>query len=406
MLNRGGNAQPICAVEFFYFLSPSIVLPEPKPKPMSPPTPPPIPRNFLYFPPMNFNKALPALALLVLLTGASNYCQAQVKDAALIKKLSINGLCLCNTTLDSLRAAGLKDTTVEEMDTPPGCIAQDSRYVAGMGYYSSKYPGMIFQRDQTTNQISKIRLTRQFKGKLPDGTLLDLQNMRLKDLFKLYPKLKDAWGSRGCSTYWNFSNDTLSFFVKIDTNKKPQFPIDEAYYLDKPIAAADLVVSCYSFSQFVPKDFYMDKNPGDPIYFLDSIRMNRMALENFDPADFVAITVVKGKRALELVGQDGKNGVIYIETKDVAKRHYWAYFKSRSKDLAQLPIDPKNDSSFQFILNGRQITGDFDNQPMDISDKNLKSISVIGKDELAKNYGITGKNYGVIILADLPPKKQ
>jgi hypothetical protein len=142
---------------------------------------------------MNLKSTFQTLAFLILSGSVVTCCQAQVKYPTLIKKLSINGVCLCNATIDSLRSSRLKDTTVEEMDLPAGCIGQDSRYVAGKGYNSTNYPGMIFQTDQTTNQVSKIRLTRQFKGKLPDGSPVDLQNMQLKDLFKLYPNFKDGW---------------------------------------------------------------------------------------------------------------------------------------------------------------------------------------------------------------------
>ena len=92
----------------------------------------------------------------------------------------------------------------------------------------------------TAAEISKIRLTKEFKGNLPDGTPVDLKNLKLKDVFDIYPKLKDTWGSRSCSDYWSFANDTLFFYVKIDTTKKPQFPIDEDYYSDKLIEAIDL----------------------------------------------------------------------------------------------------------------------------------------------------------------------
>jgi hypothetical protein len=166
------------------------------------------------------------------------------------------------------------------------------------------------------------------------------------------------------------------------------------------------VISCYSFNHFVPKDLYFEKNPDEPIYFLDSIEMNKMALENFDPSDFVSIKVVKGKNAIKLLGEKGKNGIVYIETKAAAKQRYWAYFKSISKDLAKLTVNPANDELIQFILNGRSITTDFDNQLMEINDKNLKSIKLIGTDELIKTYGVKNKSYGVIIIADLPPVKE
>jgi hypothetical protein len=40
------------------------------------------------------------------------------------------------------------------------CYGQDSRFENGKGYYSVKFPGIIFQKDQQTDFISKITLTK------------------------------------------------------------------------------------------------------------------------------------------------------------------------------------------------------------------------------------------------------
>ncbi len=176
------------------------------------------------------------------------HSQTKLSNTSFVRKITISNYCLCRTTLDSLLKldSSLLTIEVEEMDLGKKCIAIDSRFENGKGYYSDKVQGIIFQKDQTTNAISKLRLTKDFVGNLPDGTPVDLKNLTLKDVLKFYPYLNDKWNSRGCSDYWKFSNDTLSFYVKIDTTKKPQFPIDEMFYLDKPIEAIDLGISCYS----------------------------------------------------------------------------------------------------------------------------------------------------------------
>src|ERR1700732_2827547 len=95
--------------------------------------------------------------------------KAQLHDSTLIRKLTINGVCLCQTTLSSLKQSdtSLKETAVEEMDLSKGCFGQDSRFIAEKGYYSNMKPGVVFQKDQNSDYISKIRLTKQFSGNLP-----------------------------------------------------------------------------------------------------------------------------------------------------------------------------------------------------------------------------------------------
>jgi len=329
--------------------------------------------------------------------------KAQISDTALIKKLSVNGVCLCNTPLSALKQTGfdLKETNVEEMDSPPNCFGQDSRYISGKGYYSEKIPGLIFQKDQETDYISKIRLTKQFKGKLPDGNVVNMDKLVLKDLFKLYPKFKDKWGSRGCSDYWNFSNDTISFYVKIDKTKQPQFPIDEKYYLDKPIEGVDLVMSCYSLKKDKPK-FELAEVDTDPIFFIDSIKVNRAVLMHYKPNEIASITVYKDTDAIKRDGSEAKNGLIYIETKEFAKNKYWSYFKSKSTAYEKLVVSPDMDLSIQYILNNRILKENYEGDLSAINDKIFKSIIIINKAQLAKDYGITDKEYGVIIKSDVP----
>ncbi len=328
--------------------------------------------------------------------------KAQLSDTMLIKKLTINGFCLCQTTLTKLKQtnADLKLVDVEEMNSPKKCFGQDSRYIAGTGFSIDKQPGIIFQKDQESDLISKIRLTNQFKGNLPNGRFIDLSSLRVKDLFKLYPQFKDKWGSRDCSDYWNFSNDTISFYVKIDPRKQPQFPIDEAYYLDKQVVAVDLVMSCSSIQKEKSTITLGDSN--DPVYFIDSIRVNRRVLQNYDPSEIAAITVLKDSSAIARMGTEAKNGLIYIETKKFAKDRYWNYFKSKSPQFAKLVPSVDGDTSIQYILNKRVLTKNYEGDLASINDKVFKGVQIISKKQLKKEYGITDKDFGVIITSDVP----
>jgi hypothetical protein len=327
---------------------------------------------------------------------------AQISDSSLIKKFSINNLCLCKTTIVDMQGAGilLKPTSVEEMDLPTNCYGHDSRFISGKGYYSETQPGIILQMDQQSNYFSKIRLTKQFKGKLPDGNFIDLSNFSLKELFKLYPQFKNKWGSRDCSNYWNFSNDTLSFYVKIDKNKKPQFPIDEAYYMDKPIEAVDLVAYCSSLSE--GGDHHIAEINTDPVFFMDSVRIPKSDLTKFDPNDISSVTVYKDTSAIKILGQEAKYGLIYIETKTFAKHRYWTYFRSKSPEYAKLITSPEGDSNIQYIINKRVLKGNYEGDLSIIDDHIFKGIKIIDKQQLIHEYGVTDKEYGVIISSNIP----
>lgn len=319
----------------------------------------------------------------------------------LAKKLTVNGICLCKTTLPDLQQSypDLKETAVEEMDLAKNCYGQDSRFIAGKGFTSEKQLGIIFQLDQNSNEISKIRLTKQFKGKLPDGNFIDLSILNLKDLFKLYPLLKKDWRSRGCSNYWNFSNDTIAFYVKIDSTKKPQFPIDEAYYLDRPIEAVDMLMSCFSAHKKI-ETVAKEIARKEPVYFIDSVRVSKADLLGYEPNDIASVTVYKEASAIKILGPEGKSGLVYIETKQFCKHRYWTYFRSKSASYAKLVPSVESDANVAYILNTKVLAKNYESNLSAINDRTFKDLQVINKDKLMKEYGVTDKDYGVVISSD------
>lgn len=318
-------------------------------------------------------------------------------DSVLAKKITISGFCLCKTTLSDLQKLNndFNIVEVEEMDLGKRCVVNDSRYVNGKGYYSEKYPGLVFQKDKDEDYISKIRLTKDFVGQLPDGTPVNIKSLLLKDVLKVYPELNSKWGSRDCSDYWNFSNDTIAFYVKIDKDKKPQFPIDEAYYLEKPIEGIDIMMSCYSI--YHKSDGFSLFASDEPMYFLDSIRINKGVLQNYQPSEIALVTVYKDSNAIRIAGAEAKNGLIYIITKSFARDYYRSYFKSKSAEYDKATSDEKQEKIAAYILNGKILTSNIESELFNINDNNFVDLTIIDKNALKKNYHVSGKSFGVVI---------
>ena len=332
--------------------------------------------------------------------------QTSLLDTSLAKKITIGGFCLCQTTLFDLQnlSPDLKQIEVEEMDLGKKCIVQDGRFENGKGYYSDQFSGMIFQKDQNTNQISKIRLTKDFKGNLPDGPSIDLKNLKLRDVFEIYPNLKEKWNSRGCSDYWHFDNDTLFFYVKIDTTKKPQFPIDEAYYYDKPIEAIDLLVSCYHIFQNEKDEFVQLFD--DPVFFIDSVNVTRIELQKYKPDEIAFVNVYKDSNAIKLVGEQGKFGAVYFETKKFVRNKYWDFLKSKSTEYLKIVPTPESDSSVIYILNDSILGKNSEASLADINDETFIELKVIDKKTLRKTYKVFDKTFGIFIKTIPKDKKE
>lgn len=215
----------------------------------------------------------------------------------------------CELTIDNLKEqdSNLKEVQLEEMDLCLDGFVQDSRFENRIGYESKLYPGVIFQKYQADNNaIAKIHLTKEFSGFLPDGNYIDLKTLKAAEILKKYDSL-DSWTSRGCSDYWGIKkDDKLNFYVKIDKNKKPQYPIDIPYYAEQLIEGIDILSDCYSFYQ---------KAKISPLYIVEGKEVTEQFITDLKPDDVDSITVLKEKSAVEKYGEKGKNGIIEIKLK-------------------------------------------------------------------------------------------
>jgi len=346
-------------------------------------------------------KAITPLLICSLITCFALQAQTEntnpVFTAELKSKITVSGFCLCQATVTELISldSNLKQVQVEEMGLCPDGFVQDGRFTNRTGYASAKYPGMIFQKDGDNDLISKIRLTKDFAGQLPDGTAINMKTLLAKDVIKLYPAYDKSWVSRDCAEYWNLTNDTLSFYIKIDTARKPRYPLDEAYYLEKPVEGIDLVVSCYSISHSNEKFVFFA--PDEPVFFLDSMRVNAGVLKNYQPAEIAMVTVYKNADSLKITEPNAKNGIVYITTKDFARNHYWNYFKSISPDYARQVPDMDAEKKLVYILNGKPLTTNFESDLFAINDSNLIELKLIDKKTLKQDYDISVRGIGVVI---------
>ncbi|HET9056091.1 MAG TPA: hypothetical protein VFN30_04510 [Chitinophagaceae bacterium] len=140
----------------------------------------------------------------------------------------------------------------------------------------------------------------------------------------------------------------------------------------------------------------------DPVFFLDSVNVDKSEMIKYQPEQIAQVSVYKDSNAIKLIGPKGKDGVVYIETKVFAKRKYWSYFKTKSVEYADIVLTPESDSSIQYILNGRILKTNFEGDLSLIDDSIFENLKIIDKKILQKEFGITDKQYGVIIKSNKP----
>jgi len=163
-----------------------------------------------------------------------------------------------------------------------------------------------------------------------------------------------------------------------------------------------LLIFVVSSSCFAQSNPFLAKIDNQTVFFIDSQRVQQKEINKYRPTDIASVSVIKDKAAIDLIGPDGKNGVVFIETKEFAKTKYLRYLKSKSQEYAAIINSLKSDSSIQYILNGRILKNNFAGDLSLIDDKNFKSIHVIDKITLQNQYKIVDREYGVIIEADMP----
>jgi len=242
-----------------------------------------------------------SLIIILLISTIDLFGQKNEVDKNLLSEIN-----LCELTLGELRNqnADLKEVELIEMDLCADGLVQDARFENRKGYKTENFPGIIFQKDRDTELISKLRLTKEFKGNLPDGTYVDLSDLTAERILEKYPEF-NTWISRGCSEYWSLTNKKLYFYVAIDKNKEPRYPIEEKYYLSKPIEGIDIVTNCSEDSKEIQSK---------PLYIIDGKEISKSEIYKYKPEDIESINVLKDSTA-EKYGEKGKNGVIIIKSK-------------------------------------------------------------------------------------------
>ena len=128
-------------------------------------------------------------------------------------------------------------------------------------------------------------------------------------------------------------------------------------------------------------------------------------MQEYQPTDIAVVTVYKDTNAIRLVGEQGKFGAVYVETKKFARNKYWNFFKSKSEDYFKTVPTPQSDSSVIYILNDKVLKTNFEGDLSGIDEKTFIALNIIGKQKLEKGYNISDKAFGVIIRTKPKDKK-
>ena len=162
-----------------------------------------------------------------------------------------------------------------------------------------------------------------------------------------------------------------------------------------------LVLSFFMFGGYAQNAGKVIKKLGDePLFYVDSEQVTKSSLKNIQPEDIATVTIYKDSNAIRIAGPDGKDGLVYIETKAFARKKYQHFLSTRSGEYARLISGGESDTAIQYILNKKVLKDNFEGDLSNIDDATLKSINLIDPETLQKSYGVTGKHAGVVIITE------
>jgi len=170
--------------------------------------------------------------------------------------------------------------------------------------------------------------------------------------------------------------------------------------IKKIIILTIILSSGYALSQNPKK--VLKKIADNPVYFIDSLNVAEQELQKYESNQIASVTVYKGEEATEILGENGKDGAIYIETIKFSRLRYWKYFSSKSTEYTKVVPYIGLESTIQYILNDKVLTESYQGDLAMINDNIFKSINIIDKNTLEKEYEVFDKKYGVVIQSDKP----
>lgn len=148
--------------------------------------------------------------------------------------------CLCEKSFADLQEKGYN---FKEVIVNNDCIENCSTCDIGRWYTSNELRGVILQKSIDGNEIFRIRLTKDYKGKLPNGKYIKLSEVQLEDLKEILQT--EMWYADKCSDYASFSQGNFRVLVKSYSPIKSGFiSIDNNNLSKITIEAIEIFNSC------------------------------------------------------------------------------------------------------------------------------------------------------------------
>lgn len=140
----------------------------------------------------------------------------------------------------------------------------------------------------------------------------------------------------------------------------------------------------------------------NPLFIIDSIRVTKSDLQNFDSNTITSVTMFTDSADIQPFGKDGKDGVVVMETRAFARKNFIRFLRKASLKYDSLYTANGSDSSFCYIMNDKIQKGSYEGNLSLIDDKLFISLEILTPEELITRFLIDDRRYGVVIKSNTP----
>lgn len=156
-----------------------------------------------------------------------------------------------------------------------------------------------------------------------------------------------------------------------------------------------LAILFFSTVQYGSAQNAQKKSLNEPLFFLDSISVAYDEIKQIPTEDITIVSVLKDRAAVELAGEKGKNGIVFIESKSYSRKKYWNMLAAVSRSFSNAIPSPGADSDYKYIRE-KEIEDTPASLLGGITEKDIKKVSILSEKKMLKKYGVKNKK-GVLI---------
>jgi len=234
------------------------------------------------------------------------FCQYIFSQEQPVNLFKLN---FCPLTLDDLKKIDpeIKLVAIEQKDFCKEYATEDGNPEIKFGYKSRLFPGVRFYEPKNDEiLISKIHLTKEFKGYLPDGKFVEVKTLTVSTLVNMYTSIINLTPNK-CNNYFELIKDEgQNFILKVYKTNELSNQAHQIQYEQQLTESIDILFECYIDSR-------EEKNK--PLYILNGKEVKEEEVLALDPDIIKSITVLKDNTAEMKYGTKAKNGAIEIKTK-------------------------------------------------------------------------------------------